>query len=259
MSDTMLEWLTEEDRTAKQGVIGILCQVMGQSPYDVYEWDDWFGVEKVQAYCERKGIHWGKLLQHDVERVCSGLMPEFFLEHWIWADLYRANHSISYEKPQGGIVYGWQTIGNTEDFIADAQNRYLDAPRHLGWACPKEQAYFYQTEEWKRCAAAYRYHDGYECCICRTRHAGTLHVHHRMPIISAYHHNFHLNFSWWKLESLCESCHHTTHNRTVRGIFHMGYDYVTPEEVKAEKPWLKQAYAKHHADGACGWCKEHGE
>lgn len=251
-----VEWEEETEHTPKDRVISLLSQVMGQSPYEVYDWEDYVSPDRVRDYCERQGIRWGKLLEMDTERACSGLMPEFFLEHWVWADFYRVNHGIRYVPPEATFVHGSQTLRPISSYVTDARSSFLNVPRRMGWACPREATYFYQSEEWKRCASAYRYLDGYECRICRNRKQ-TLHVHHRMPILSAYHHNFHLNFAWWKLEALCEPCHKDLHNRTIRSTFDYSYVYVELDEVAEEKAWLKKVFAKHHADGACDWCNAH--
>lgn len=251
-----MEWEKENDRTPKERVIGMLCQVMGRSPHEAYEWGDCVTPELVREYCQRQGIRWGKLLEMDTERACSGLMPEFFLEHWVWADLYRANHYIGYAPPQAQFVSGARTLRPIGDHYEKAESSFLNTPRRMGWACPEEQAYFYRSEEWKRCAAAYRYLDGYECRICRARNK-PLHVHHRMPIISAYHHNFHLNFAWWKLEAICQDCHVDLHRRTIRSTFDYSYVHVDAEAVLAEKRWLRKVFRKHHQDGACQWCASH--
>lgn len=250
------DWEEETEHTPKERVIGLLSQVMGQSPHEVYDWEDQVSPGRVRDYCERQGIRWGKLLEMDTERACSGLMPEFFLEHWVWADFYRVSHHIQYMPPQSSFVPGTRTLRPIGDYVVSAESSFLKVPRRMGWACPAEQAFFYRSEEWKRCASAYRYLDGYECRICRSRNK-TLHVHHRMPILSAYHHNFHLNFAWWKLESVCQDCHADLHKRTIRSTFDYSYVFVGPEEVLQEKKWLRQVFRKHHQDGACKWCELH--
>lgn len=249
-------WDSESTPTDMLGYVLSVAKGGGASEH-IWDWDDHFTLNAAQLLCNRLHLPYTGVLKEDINRVHNGLPPIYFMEHSLWVSLYQQRHGVTYVPPAPTGLRHISEI-DTENLVARIESGFVTIPRDLGWACPREQQYFYQTDEWKNCAKAYRYIDGYSCWRCGRRDV-PLDVHHRTPIVSAYHHNFRLNFAWWKLETTCRDCHVEIHLHTVRGVYGYGYDYVASEQVREEKGWLRRAWFKHHQDKVCGWCNEHPE
>lgn len=221
--------------------------------YDVYS------LEGVRSEFEHFGIRWNSLVEADVVLVLSGYEPRFFRDHFEVVDDYRLRRSITViDHERRKFVYGRETVGLAVkylDRIARQRDEYgvTTDQFEMGFACRHEQSYFYQQQEWIDRAAVARYHAGYKCERCGQRNM-KLHVHHRTPIISAWHHNFVLNFAWWKLETLCERCHQWTHERTVRSTAAYQFIHAKPETVAEERETLRKLHSLHDKLKECPFC-----
>lgn len=241
-------------------LLTVILSIAAGDNMSQYTWD-WapdFHLSDAKDLCRRLKLPYTGVLETDVERAQQGEPPLHFIDHFLWVDIYRYHHEIEYIPP---VSKGLQQIGSNdmvERILSRIENGFIDAPLELGWACPREQSFFYASEEWQNCAKAHRYKDGYQCYRCRRRNV-PLHVHHTGPIISAYHHNFVLNFAWWKLETTCQDCHIDFHSRTVRALHYSGYDFASPERIQRKRVWMKQVWRKYHKDDSCAWCKNNPE
>jgi hypothetical protein len=185
---------------------------------------------RVREEFERIGMGWSPLLERDVSRVLSGEPPRYFMNHFDWAETYRARRGIFSEGPGSDcavdddiaeyIFSPGQVAQLTLEYIDGLRNEQREYGVSMvfykhGYACFNEARYFYGTTEWRDRAKAARHSAGYRCEACGIR-TSRLHVHHYTPIVSAFSPNFCLNFAAWKLRVLCPKCHRDWHRDAVR-------------------------------------------
>src|SRR5687767_2421276 len=124
--------------TCKELLSYVLSVAKGFSVYEyTYEWDDGFTIDEATTLCRHLRLPYTGVLKDDVERAQTGQPPIYFMDHFKWVDLYRMRHSIQYVPPEGGFVYGSDTLRDTEEFMDRIESGFINAPRELGWACPK--------------------------------------------------------------------------------------------------------------------------
>lgn len=215
-------------------------------------------LSEVRLIFRKEGIRWGDILEKDVIAILSGSSPQYFVHWQIIAERYRATRGILTPAPiSTGVITSAELtqIGMRElERINNLSKRYgvSDIQWKTGYACFKEQQYFYSTREWQNRSKVARFIAGYQCKKCGVRGV-KLHTHHLSPIITVYDLNFGLNFAGWNLRVLCEQCHKLFHDNTVRDPF--GYDFLPASdvEVKIEKSQLKVHQVWH--DENCMFCK----
>ncbi len=74
--------------------------------------------------------------------------------------------------------------------------------------------WFYGSQAWKNCRAAYAKSKGYMCERCRSKGlivSSGLEVHHKVPLTPQNIHNEHITLDWNNLSLLCHACHAEVH------------------------------------------------
>jgi hypothetical protein len=218
-------------------------------------------VRDIEAVFSKEGIRWGRLVEHDVTEVLSGRLPQYFLSEQEWVALYRSRRSIP-EPPMEDDVL--TTSEQSLEVLEQTQARRrreistygvtTDSSK-MGWACAKEQQYFYGTPEWNNRASAARFVAGSRCERCGARDA-RLCVHHIAPIISAYHHNFDSNFADYSLVVLCEDCHKKLHGSVVRGTASLCFIGATQGEIDEYRAKLRKLDEMHNRLKECPFCQD---
>lgn len=208
---------------------------------------------------------WGELLEREVKRVLNGDDREYFLDEHEWSKQYRRRRHldkvIEARLEQSTGLLTWEESADL--FLAELERSAkeveafgasLFAYRESGWACNRERVYFYQTDEWKRCAAAARFVAGYQCASCGNRNS-KLHVHHHAPVLSMFSHAFSNNFADYKLEALCEDCHVAYHANAVRDDLSYNFHIGDAQEVAKMKTHLQVIQRAHDRAGGCEFCR----
>ena len=225
-------------------------------------WETFIGVANVQDVMRifrREGIRWGQLVEHDTVQILSGNSTRHFLSKWQWAEVYRAHRGIPAPQRQARALGASDAIELLREQKARwaQQREQYGVTAHLtehGYACYKEQQYFYGTQEWKDRVQAARLVAGHRCWRCGTQNM-VLHVHHHSPIVSAYHVNFSINFDDCRLEVLCADCHERFHSRVVRGDLSYCFVYAAPETVAQYKGELRKLDELHNIVYNCPFCQ----
>ena len=216
----------------------------------------------VQRVFDSLGLRWNPIVEHDALNAINDCELDYFTDRTTFAAQALAEMNIHPGPRQEfcGLVSELSHSLDERVTVSKAEiAQYgvaVTAFLANGWACPREQEQFYQTDAWKRCAAAQRYLCGYKCRRCGVRGAG-LHVHHLMPIQTGYGRNFDLNFADWKLTLYCEDCHRDYHRRAVRGHGSHEYDIVDEADARKDKAFIRQAWKVVHELGRCQYCACH--
>jgi hypothetical protein len=258
----MNDYLDERQQMAVQ-LVDLAMQVAGGVDFSHLAEDlgDVTSVRDVKAIFSREGIRWGRLVQHDVTEVLSGRLPQYFLSEQEWVTLYRSRRGIPEPRLKGDPTL---TRDQSFELLEEIQARRRQEIEtygvtsdsfEMGYACRKEQWYFYGTSEWNNRASAARFVAGNQCERCGTR-AAKLHVHHTAPIISAYHYNFDTNFADYRLQVLCEGCHRELHSGVVRGDASLCFIAATQGEIAEYKAKLRKLDEMHNRLKECPFCQD---
>lgn len=223
----------------------------------IYELGCMPSLESVKRAYAIDGIRWNALVENDVNRVLSGYEPEYFLSWRDWIELYRSNHHIHYVAPKGGTISGSEVASSLRSLLNDPKEFGYQMWCESGWACPKEQAYFYKSDEWTRAAKAQRHIDGHFCWKCG-RSNQELHVHHERPIKSAYSYKFIDNFTDWGMTLYCKECHDWFHENFARAVIANDFIPHSQEEMEADRRTYRLYWKRYHDESRCEFCNRHG-
>lgn len=220
------------------------------------------GLEQMPAIFAEYGLRWNHLVEHDVIAIFNRQPVKYFKPVWAWMDDYRQAHNVMYKAPEGSTLTWDEVIDEAQKWLEEIEEQHKQHGISLwmddmGYACYREQSYFYRTQEWQDRAAAARYEWDYKCCRCGKSGKG-LHVHHTSPIVSAYHYNFDNCFADYRIRLYCEDCHKKTHSMTIRGYGSYCYIGATPAEVAEEKEYFRKWRTAHDKLKQCPFCKARG-
>lgn len=221
-----------------------------------------YGFDAMPSIFADYGLRWNHLVEHDVTAIFNRQPVKYFKPIWAWMDDYRAAHNIMYKAPTPHLVHvkdldGWREYMDQIKAEVEEHGISLWMQDDMGYACYREQSYFYKTQDWQNRAAAARYEWDYKCCQCGRSGKG-LHVHHTSPIVSAYHYNFDNCFADYRIRLYCEDCHRKTHSMTIRGYGSYCYIGATPAEVAEEKEYFRKWRTAHDKLKQCPFCKARG-
>ena len=142
-------------------------------------------VQDVMRIFRREGIRWGQLVEHDVVQVLSGHSPRYFLSKRKWAQIYRLRRGTPTPKQADWLK--WLGLGDPGEEVAvlrrpgegvevlrltiarwkqqREEHGVTTALIEHGYACYREQRYFYGTQEWKDKAKAVRFVAANKCWV----------------------------------------------------------------------------------------------
>ena len=182
-------------------------------------------------------------LASDLSRIFGGREPEYFVHAHALAERYRRAYGVVMQAEA-------QTVYRFEDLVRLAE-RPLGTIYEQGFACSKEQAFFYSTGEWRHRAEVMRMLDRYCCRSCGARKV-ELHAHHMEPIYSAYSRRFQHNFDECRILVLCKACHERFHGRVAKTAW--GFEPMQGEARAEQQRQLARDRRAHDEGRTCRWC-----
>jgi hypothetical protein len=209
------------------------------------------------------GIRWARIIEEEVTGVLDGQPRKYFLSAQEWVELYQERRGIVVKPLIEPEVHHFVGEGELEAYWEHQRRRKHLFETHgatpewyeSGYACIKERTYFYGTEEWQNRAKAMRYVARYECESCHTV-SRPLEVHHLSPIVSAYSHDFDVNFASERLQVLCTSCHRQLHAKSVPAFGNYGYLCLGKAEYNKYRLELDRADRAYHKPFLCAFCRD---
>jgi 5-methylcytosine-specific restriction endonuclease McrA len=183
--------------------------------------------DELIAILEETNVYFSFALRSDIDRVFDGDEPQYFVPQDRFVQLYEENHGFEFafgdddeSIDQTNEDPPLRHIGEgIDNFLKNLHDRkyWLLVPYRKGAACRREQAFFYETDEWKNRREVVRTLDRLTCqrCGCRGYEA-----HHDEHIYSVFSGKFYRNFDVHRLRCLCKKCHATFHQSHVRGPSH---------------------------------------
>lgn len=236
----------------------VYCVTGAEPPYYIYELPEHTDTDKLREIWQGLGLRWNGLIAEEMGNIASGSGRQYFLTNDEYMDRHREEWHVSAPQleARSRFVYGRDTLSSHLDRLLGRRKDpdmawFGPVYQDLGYACPHEQTRFYQSDTWRRCAAAVRYIYHYRCSHCGVTGPG-LHVHHERPIKTIFSHSCYTNFADSGMRLLCEDCHRRLHKRLAR----MGHLFiaVSEEEARENRERLRQFWKGCHDRGLCKYC-----